>query len=183
MISHRPCAVRRGITLLELMIALTLIGVVTLLAHLLMTTVDRGTRRIDQLVRSHADDVAAAWTWRELVLHATASPLAERHLRSFAGGPDAVQFTSWCRGSNGHRVTCAVYAHRHSAGGRPGLLINAGGRAWQVVTEGPVSLRYLDRSTGESRWISVWEEARILPAGIALIGERDTLVTRIGTSG
>jgi prepilin-type N-terminal cleavage/methylation domain-containing protein len=174
---------RRGVTLIELMVAFALVALVTALAHLLLTVTDRAEERLQLLVREHADEATAAHAWRDLVLHATTSPLADRQPRSFVGGSHGVQFTSWCRGSRGFRVSCTVSARPHEAPTRFGLLVSAGGSAWLLVTEGPVTLRYLDRSSGDLRWISDWQESRILPGGVALVGARDTIVTRIGTSG
>jgi prepilin-type N-terminal cleavage/methylation domain-containing protein len=174
---------RRGVTLIELMVALALVALVTTLAHLLLTVMDRAEARLQLLVQQHADEATAAYAWRDLVLHATTSPLADRQPRFFVGTSNGVQFTSWCRGSRGFRVSCTVSARPQEATTRVGLLVSAGGSAWLVVTEGPVSLRYLEGSSGDLRWISDWQESRILPGGVALVGVRDTIVTRIGTSG
>ncbi len=165
---------------MELLIAVALTAVVGLLSALFVDSTFRVTQRITESTRVFALNADAAMIWRDLLLHVHRTGLANETPRPFVGDAGSVQLASDCPGAQGFRRRCGVFAQTVVTSDGSGLQFSVDDRTWFLRTVGPVSLRFLERSSSDGVWVSVWSESERVPAGIALVGRSDTLVYRVG---
>lgn len=95
----RAGANRRGFTLLELLVALTLSGIVVLLAHAIFAAVTDGARQV-QAARVALDREANARRWMQAAL-LSLDVGSDSAAGPFEGRPDRMAFGAWLETSGG----------------------------------------------------------------------------------
>ena len=168
---------RRGFTLLELILAMSLVGAAMLAGVLLIDQLNDGAARIVAQSADTDREANGARLLRRLIFEAHTSADTTR---PFAGDVRSLSFISWCDVPGGWREPCHVtlsidergdssaVAADFSPGGPLVLKREAGHRAWA----------YLDASPRDTVWATHWSSGTTLPAAVALLaGSRsDTVV-------
>jgi prepilin-type N-terminal cleavage/methylation domain-containing protein len=189
----------RGFTLIEVLIALAIGGMVLLGAHALLTALADEEHRIS--ATAAVTDAAANG---ERLLRALVGQIEVGTDESapFEGTPAAARFTTWCEVPAGWQERCAVTLAIESAAGdslandlhdgathfsraaRALVARFADGRA--VVLDRavePDGLRYLESAAHGGHWFRVWGAGITAPLALGVLRGRDTLIVRIGERG
>lgn len=171
----------RGLTLVEVLVALTVSGAVVLAAHGLFLLVGDAAQRVPALGEAADLERNRERTLRELFGQIEVG--TDSSLR-FAGGPQAARFVSWCPARGGWRERCQVELAFVTDGDSIDLVTRWHGRV-EVLHRGgpPARLYYLARASAGGLWLPYWGEALSAPRAVLLILGADTLLLRIGERG
>jgi len=181
---------RRGFTLVEVVVALTIGAVVVLLAHQLFAAVlDRG--KTLTTARTALDRSANARRWLDATL--LSLDVGTEGAAGFEGRPDHVAFTAWLLTPDGwfERRQVSLGAEQ----GRLRAMITPGTPIGLIDSVTDVQFDYLLEPGAESRWVGEWVSpvsapvavrARIAKAGCGMRDEGcavDTLLLLIKERG
>ena len=169
-----------GFTLMELLVGLLLVGVVGLLGAVLISAGVQAEQTVQLASIAHHRVTHPRLIWRDLLLHARSQALPGEPARPFAGSTKDVQFVTQCPNGEGFRRRCTVRGESIDSPGLVGLRFTFGTGTWLLETDAPVELRYLAGSVTNEAWLVRWEESDRVPIGVALVGQADTLVFRLG---
>jgi len=180
---------RAGFTLVELLVALLVTGLVALLSHQLLATVGDSARTL-LAARTALDRDANArrWltsSWRSLEVGGAAG--------GFTGAPQEATYSSWVRTPGGwwvrSRVRLGVVQERFVAVTDTETLVLADGVA-------AVGFDYLLTPGADSRWVHAWQSPASAPLAVRVrvqrrapagehpaIAQVDTLLFLIGPRG
>ncbi|MBI3791853.1 MAG: prepilin-type N-terminal cleavage/methylation domain-containing protein [Gemmatimonadetes bacterium] len=158
---------RRGFTLVELMVALTLLGVIAVTARALATSLfDTGRAIAD--VRMRRDGTSA----QSLLLARLVRNMerASDSAVAFVGDPTGATFRSTCPTSHGTWEGCIV----RLTAGMP-LRVSIPGLEFRLGDPGEdIQLSYLGEGLGTLTWVSVWLMRHEVPHAIGLVRARST---------
>jgi prepilin-type N-terminal cleavage/methylation domain-containing protein len=166
---------RRGFTLLELILALSLGGAAMLGGLLLLDQLNDGTGRIVAQTAATDREANGARLLRRIIFETHTNPDTTRR---FTGDERSVSLLSWCDVPGGWSepcdVTLSLDAREDSSavvadlsiGGSFVLRRDSSRRAW----------RYLDATPRDTAWSTHWSSGTTLPAALALVSARDTIV-------
>lgn len=172
-------AERRGFTLLELLVALALSGLVI-----------AGARGVLEGLASYAD--RAATQSRQGDALANGERLARRIVRqvslraeshvSFDGSEHEARFGSWCDVAGGWREPCDVRVGVARLSGGANVVMHLSTGDSLIVRVGATTGRlvYLASAEDGGRWRGTWTESMTTPLAIGVISGTDTLLLRIG---
>lgn len=169
---------RRGATLIELIAALALVGMVLLLGAAALDALSSGRDRL--LVSSdRADSVATGERLlRDLLARVEAGPGDE-----FAGDGERVTATTRCDAAAGWQRTCRISLHT-GIESVSGVLVTAvlprSGRLPVLVGRGTATFGYLEDHADGARWTRGWASSIRPPVAIAVISGSDTLFFPVG---
>jgi len=172
---------RRGFTLMEMLVALTLTGVVVLTAHRLFAGVTDGLDRLES-ARVALDREANV---RLLLAAALGSAQAGPAQDVFVGEADRMAFTTWRGDRQGHSVRLRFRVQILN-----GRLVLEGVQAEPLpLLEGITGfgLDYLLELGAEQRFVREWRSEASAPAAVRFRIMRgsttDTLLLRVGSRG
>ncbi len=174
---------RRGVILIEMLVALAVTGIVLASVSQTLIAVDVAARAaIDE---SHRADKAANGprTLRELASQLEPSSDSSRQ---FSGNEAHAVFQTWCRVPGGWSERCLVELSIGSDEGRVALFATTTPGLTLPLVSGArsVELRYLDVSGGDGqRWLRAWGAGILAPFALGVIIDGDTAVIRIGERG
>ncbi len=168
-----------GFTLIEVTAALALTGLSVFGAVLLLGQLgDTGTR-----IRRESANVSAQGNGdrllRELLRHAGATIDTNERFR---GDDRSTSYKSWCARPAGWLERCDVVL---AVDIRPdsSVIVAQLSTGEQLVLRAQADsawLRYLDPSARDSIWVTSWGTSLTLPAAVALISAKDTVVYPVG---
>lgn len=171
----------RGFTLVELMAAIALTSLAISGCVILFRQLEDEAIRIRVESASVARQGNGQRLLRALSRHAEAT--GDTALR-FRGDERAVSFRSWCAVPSGWLERCGVL-----------FVIDRGRDSSTVIAQlstheqlslvsyaGVAEFRYLDLLARDSAWTRYWGESLRLPAAIAIVRARDTLLFPLGAS-
>lgn len=171
---------RRGLTLIELIVALAVTGLVLLGARTLMEGVAASAARVSAVTRGADEDANG-----ERLLRAVVGRLETGPGKPFTGNPRSAGFSSWCDVPGGWQDPCDVTLVVDSLGGRPALVaVLSTGEALPVragFSSG--ELRYLSDASGGGQWFREWPLGLTTPVALGFVVDGDTLLVRIGERG
>ena len=172
---------RRGFTLIEVVVALTLGSMVVLMAHRILIAVIDGSAEL-RAAREVLDREANA---RRLLASLFASLDVSGDSVAFRGEPTRVAFATWHRDERGFRTRSRVTLAVHD-----GALVAAGiGRDPLALLPDVVAvdMDYLLEYGAQERWVREWISPASAPAAVRLRLARsnraDTLLLIIGGRG
>lgn len=168
-------------TLLEVVVAIAITGIVALMAHSLTIAARVAEHGMRTAASEESAAIVAGALTRDVAAHATtlAASIGRADDRIvFTGDQYGTSFTSLCLSARGTRERCRVDLRSNAPGN--GVTVQTASAQWTLRTIAGVHFQYLSSVDGQSEWIAAWKEARKLPAGIALVGASDTIVLRLG---
>ncbi len=188
---------RRGFTLLEVVVALALGGIVLLGAWRLLEALGGEAERITAGAMAADADANGERLLRSLV---RGLEIGTPGSGAFGGEPNEAHFTTWCDAPTGWQERCAVTLAieplaRDARGDPPaeragtpalwGLVAHVSAGAGTVLLRDvrPGGLRYLVSPARGGEWFRIWGEGITAPLAIGVVRARDTLIVRIGERG
>ena len=173
---------RHGFTLLEVVIALALGGVVILGAHALLDALADAAQRLPQDAAVSDRDENGERLLRALVgrLEVGTSLVTQ-----FSGEPTAARFTTWCDVSSGWLERCDVVLAIETEGDSGTLVARFGNGSTIPLRRGfhRGALRYLNSPANGGEWFHSWGTGVTAPLALGIILDRDTLIVRVGERG
>lgn len=175
-------AARSGFTLVEVMIALLVSGLVLLGARLLLEGMaDESERSVAAATRATAE-ANADRVLRDLVgqLEVGTDSATE-----FGGDERVVRFASWCAVPSGWEERCRVTLAVDSLDGRPVLAALLSTGEVLVLRSGfrDGQLCYLTSAAEGGHWLRGWGMGITAPLAIGVVLDGDTTILRIGERG
>jgi prepilin-type N-terminal cleavage/methylation domain-containing protein len=181
-IERSQVGVRRGFTLVEVIVALVVGAVVMLSARALLEVLGAQATRVTALGRDADADANGERLLRALIGHVDVGT-GER--APFGGDQRSVRFSSWCTVPRGWQERCNAM-----------LVIDSTSRAMSVVARlstGEVlvllrgrrieGFRYLVDASSGGRWFTRWDDGLLVPLAIGILVDADTMIVRIGERG
>jgi prepilin-type N-terminal cleavage/methylation domain-containing protein len=170
-----------GFTLLEVVIALTLSGLVLLTARQMVGQLADAADLV-VTAASEADREAN----RERLLRALVGriePPTDTNL--FVGHVQIARFVTWCDAPAGWQERCEVSLGFVDQRGKQVLaaLLPSGELALLAEPVMRGKLLYLTTPNASGQWLSVWGRSITLPLAIGVVLDRDTLILRVGERG
>jgi len=178
--------VRQGFTLIELIVALALGGMILVGAHQVLGSLQDETRAL--AIRS-ADIETSANGLRLLRAVAGRVEVGTPEAVAFAGTPIEARFTSWCEVPAGWLERCIVVLAVDTVRGVPTLIarIDNAPVIGLVPNVSYGALRYLNSAANGGQWFRAWSTGISAPLALGVIrsrdGHADTLIVRIGERG
>lgn len=171
---------RRGVTLIELILALGLAGAALLGGILLLDQLGDGSAHI---ARDRASDNTAGNAerlFRRLLLDArAASDSTER----FQGNARTASYMARCDVPGGWAESCRITLLLDSLADSTAIIADAGvGRYVVRTVGGHASFRYLDLNAADSIWTREWVTNIALPGAIGLVNGSDTTLFPLGAA-
>jgi prepilin-type N-terminal cleavage/methylation domain-containing protein len=166
---------RRGFTIIELMVALTLSATFLLAGRALIEQVAEigdtiGTNSaVADSVRAHARSLRAIVRNIDVASDST----------NFSGDSRTAKFISWCTGRDIVRERCAVTLTIDSVV----TLTDSSGYVVLLRDTVPGVLRYLADARDGGHWYRSWGAGTLAPLAIGIVFRTDTTVLRIGDRG
>jgi prepilin-type N-terminal cleavage/methylation domain-containing protein len=180
-------SVRRGFTLLEIVVAIAVAGVVLLGARTLLESLAATSRHLSGAAGAADADANGERLLRTIVGRMEVA--AESGL-AFGGDEQSVRFTSWCDVPNGWLERCTVTLSVDS-GSHPGesvvvALLETRGRSERIALRRGFargSFRYLNDPADGGTWLRMWGRGLSAPLAFGVLLDGDTLIVRIGDRG
>ena len=175
---------RAGFTLVEVMVALAVMGVVILGARSMLGQIADDADRITAAAAEADRDANADALLRAVAGRLEVSPVSGREVR-FEGEPRGARFHSWCEVPDGWLERCEaslgiirvdsqnVLALRLSTGEMVPLR--------RGFAEGEIA--YLRSAADGGSWVRSWGASITAPIALAVVIDGDTTLVRIGERG
>lgn len=169
---------RRGFTLIEVLVALAIGGVVLTGCRLLLEGL---ADHASAIVRTAADLDASANAERAVRQIVENLALAPEPQPTFVGSASEAVFASWCPSAYGALEPCTVRlsVQAASAGVTVGMA-TPGGQKLVLRRVAGAELRYLANASSGGIWYTRWNDAISPPLAVGVFSTTDTLVMRIG---
>jgi len=166
---------RRGTTLVELLAAIAIAGLVLLSAILLLNgVVDTSNRML-----SDADSsTSTATTSAELRDVLSAALATFDTTQRFDATPQAMSFSTRCPSSEGWLVACRAILMLDG----PVLRARFGTGSWRTIAHYPPTATLRFHSTSHPAWVSSWSSSATLPDAVGVVRSDDTLIYAVGPS-
>lgn len=175
---------RAGFTLVEVMVAIVVIGVVLVGARAMLGQIADDADRITAAARDADRDANAEALLRTIAGRLELPPGEGRQIR-FEGDPRGARFHSWCEVPDGWLERCDVSLGFIELEGAPAL-------AMELSTGETVPLRrgfgageilYLRDAANGGAWVKAWGGSITAPLALGIVVDGDTSIIRIGERG
>jgi prepilin-type N-terminal cleavage/methylation domain-containing protein len=173
---------RAGFTLLEVLVALSIAGMVLLGARAMLAQLADAADRIARAAASSDREANAERLLRALVAGVEAS---DGSTIRFVGDERAARFVTWCEGAGGWQERCAVTIGLVPRPQGVALAALFPDGTTMVLRDGLGSgaLRYLHSAGDGGTWLHSWQSTVTTPLAIGVVADGDTLILRIGERG
>ncbi len=176
---------RRGFTLVEIIVAVALTGIVVTLVAEMFRAVEVGARQVESH-RAALDQRMNASRWLGRALGNL--EVGTSGASSFRGDPDAIRFSTWLPSAQGWLEPTDIHLQLGDSTVFVGLASGGAVKLWRGV--GSLRIDYLLVPGSESGWVDRWESPVSAPVAIRLrlaradsSGAVDTLLFAIGGRG
>ncbi|HEX8361678.1 MAG TPA: prepilin-type N-terminal cleavage/methylation domain-containing protein [Longimicrobium sp.] len=172
---------RGGFTLLEVMVALAISGLLLLGARALLVQVGDAAEEIAGTAAGVDREANAERLLRALV--GRVEP--PRPESEFVGTPRGVRFATWCDVPAGWLERCSVSLGILQAGDGHVLALQAEGGEVVALRRGFAAghLLYLQDPAGGGMWRRGWSSSVTAPVAIGVVMDGDTTILRVGEHG
>lgn len=171
-----------GFTLVELLVALLIAGLVLAGAHATLGQIADTAHLVSAEARQHARQANAEDFLRTLVgSHDTSFDDADR----FSGSPLRAHFPTWCETPFGWLERCHVTLLMEAADSSVRLTVSGPAADTFVVRRGSgeAHFDYLATAQEGGVWVRSWGERIVSPLALRAVLGADTLILRIGERG
>lgn len=172
---------RRGVTLVELMIALAITGMAILGCVMLLDQLNDSHERIHRQRTADASAGNGDRLLRRFLADArTTADTAER----FRGDEHNASYLTLCDTPSGWREACRVALTVDSLRDSSAIIAetNRDERFEVRRIPGAATFRYLDLSARDSSWVRQWAVSIALPGAIGIVVGADTMVLPLGSA-
>ena len=170
---------RKGFTLLELVAALSVIGVAMLGGMVLLDQLGDSAGRIARDGALAAREGNGARVLRRVLLDASSSPDSTKRFR---GDEHSLELWSMCDVPGGWSESCHVVLAIDERGDSSVVLAElSGGQSLALRRQaGMGEFRYYSPSASDSVWVHHWSSNVTLPVAVGLLARDDTIVFPVG---
>jgi prepilin-type N-terminal cleavage/methylation domain-containing protein len=171
---------RSGLTLVELMVAITISGIVLLGARALWESLAESVDRLRDQVMVAERDANAERLLRSIVGRIE---VGTEQSHEFAGDEQHATFTTWCTMPAGWQERCDAALAIESDSAKSLQLVARLATGEVIVLQRGFStgaLRYLNDPIGGGIWFRIWGHGITAPLAIGIITDGDTAIVRIG---
>lgn len=169
---------RRGMTLVEVMLALVLSALALLTARALLDQLGQAGESLGRAARVQDERMNQTRTLYALMRHADVRPDT---LRRFTGDSTSARFQSVCKRPGGWSEPCGVIVLMDVGKDSTALVgqLSTGELLTLGRWAGQGELRYLSANAAGEQWLSEWGRSIVAPAAIALVFAQDTIVVPV----
>lgn len=177
---NRSRAVRGGFTLIEVIVAIAISGLVVLGAHRILVQLADSSGHIGESA-AEADRAANA----ERMLRTLVGHLDNDMESNLVGDRQSARFTSWCDTPGGWLERCHVTLGIVPAPGSLALTATLSGGEAVALRSGfqRGELLYLRDARHGGSWSDTWVSVITVPAAIGIVLDSDTMIIRVGERG
>lgn len=171
---------RNAFTLIEVLVALALTGLVAVIVRNVYAALGDGQSRVSAAGRTLDETANGDRLLRSLIAAAEVSE--ERRL---IGDRDTVAFASWCMTPQGWLEVREVSVRLVESGEMKRVIVVIEGMDSVSVlsVDRNAELRYLNSLESGGQWAAGWTSRLSLPRAIGVMSLRDTVILRIGDRG
>jgi prepilin-type N-terminal cleavage/methylation domain-containing protein len=175
---------RAGFTLVEVMVALVVMGVVLVGARTMLGQIADDADRIGAAAREADRDANAEALLRAVVGRLAVSPVPGSEIR-FEGQPQGARFHSWCEVPDGWLEACEVSLGFLQLDDAPALALRLSTGETVPLRRGFQSgeILYLREAGNGGGWVKSWGGTIIAPLALGIVTDGDTAIIRIGERG
>jgi prepilin-type N-terminal cleavage/methylation domain-containing protein len=175
---------RGGFTLVEVMVALVVIGVVVLGARVMLGQVAGDAERIAAAAAEADREGNADRLLRDVVGRLETSAAPGRRA-TFEGDARSARFHSWCEVPDGWLERCEATLAFVEVEGAPALALRLSGGEPLALRRGfgAGELIYLRDAAEGGRWVLRWGESLTAPIAFGVVIDGDTAIVRVGERG
>lgn len=166
---------RPGMTVLELVVAISILGLLIAIAGSVLGAIVAGGRGVERETARNDESGAATNALRVLL----ASARVDGGRAVFEGDSRAARFQSFCPDAAGDLRRCVVTLETDGRSQRGAARIAQWTAVAVRVTVAAHSLAYLANEE-QQQWYADWEATDRPPAAIAAVSGRDTVLLRVG---
>lgn len=179
---------RAGLTLLEVVIALSITSLVLLGARLLFAQLADGAERVAEEAAASDEEANGARYLRELI--------GRMDLRSpdpdgtgghrLEGDATGADFWTWCDVPAGWQELCHVTLALQGEGADSSVLVVRVNDGKPLLLRGGLRgahLGYLSAAGMGGTWLPMWNSVITLPLALGVLSEDDTMIVRVGERG
>ena len=169
---------RRGMTIIELMAALSIAGLLLLGGRSLLDQLARAQKTLGRSARATDELSNATRTLYALARRADVRPDSASR---FIGDSTNASFRTWCERTGGWLEPCGLTVLIDVGPDSSSLVgqLSTGGVLILARWPGAGTLRYLDVSGQREQWVSQWGRSIVPPAALALVVPGDTIVVPV----
>jgi prepilin-type N-terminal cleavage/methylation domain-containing protein len=168
---------RRGFTLLEVLVALAISAVIAFAARGYAEALARSSRELAALSGEHHHRMLAERMLRRAIL--SAGHAQPGHAR-FDGLPARAIMTTTCPTPAGWLEPCRVELQVRSLRGDDVLVaLHDGGAPLELMRGRSISFLFLDSARASSSWKTRWEAGIAMPQAMAILADEDTTIYRL----
>lgn len=173
-----PCPKRLGATLIEVVVVLTVSGLLVLSARAVFDGMALGAKRVDAVTASADETANRQQLLRDLVYSAEVADGPY----TFQGNSAGLALSTWCLVGGGWLEECraAISIRRDVQGAVVVIQTDRGDSLVALRADAGARFLYLRSDTTAVSWANKWDDARTLPRAIGIARARDTLVLRTG---
>jgi prepilin-type N-terminal cleavage/methylation domain-containing protein len=181
---HPPRTAAAGFTLVEVMVALVVIGVVLAGARAMLGQMADDADRITAAAEQADRDANAEALLRAVAAQVEVSAAPEREMR-FAGQPNGARFHSWCQVPDGWLERCEASLGVIELDGEKVLALRLSTGEMLPLRRGFAhgEILYLRHAGNGGAWVRAWGESITPPLALGIVLDGDTTLLRIGERG
>jgi prepilin-type N-terminal cleavage/methylation domain-containing protein len=175
-----PNSDRRGVTLVELLIALAISGFALLGGIMLLDQVTDGDYRIERIAASQATTANGDRVLRRILADAHTTTDS---LQRFRGDENSVAFLTLCDTPAGWAEECRATLLTDSLADSTAIIaeIDRDQRFDVRRFAGIAAFIYLDLGARDSAWVRRWERSVVMPNAIGVVAGSDTTILPLGS--
>lgn len=175
---------RAGFTLVEVMVAVVVMGVVLVGARAMLGQVADGADRISAAAEA-ADREANAEGLLRVIAGRLELPAHPGREAGFEGTPRGVRFQSWCEVPDGWLERCRASLGFIELEDGPALVLRLSTGELVPLRRGFGSgeLLYLREAGNGGTWMKTWGASIAAPLALGIVIDGDTAIVRIGERG
>lgn len=175
---------RAGFTLVEVMVALVVMGVVLVGARTMLGQIADDADRIAGAAREADRDANAEGLLRAVAGRLDVSPVAGSQIR-FEGDVQGARFHSWCEVPDGWLERCDATLGFIQLEGAPALALSLSTGETVPLRRGfrTGEILYLREAGNGGDWVKTWGATITAPLAFGIVADGDTAIIRIGERG
>jgi prepilin-type N-terminal cleavage/methylation domain-containing protein len=183
-VSGKVSPARAGFTLVEVMVALVVIGIVLIGARAMLGQVADSADRITAASAEADREANAEGLLRAIAGRLEVAPVPGQEIR-FQGDPRGARFHSWCEVPDGWLERCEVSLGFIELQGERVLALRLSTGEMVPLRRGFASgeIAYLRSADGGGSWVHTWGASITAPIALGVVIDGDTTLIRIGERG